>query len=58
MKCVKCQSILPTHYKKCPVCGYTKFEREAFKPQEKEREEREEVSPFSVSSDFDDYEGE
>lgn len=58
MKCLKCQSIFPPHYNKCPACGYTKFEREAFAPQEKETEEKEEVSPFAVSSDFDDYEGE
>ena len=58
MKCLKCQSLIPNHYNKCPVCGYTKFEREVFKPQEKESVEQEVVSPFAVSSTFDDYEGE
>lgn len=31
MKCAKCRCIFPPHYKACPSCGSTEYEREKFK---------------------------
>ena len=56
MKCKKCQSLLPSHYKKCPVCGYSKLVREEFAPQPVEEvEEKEAITPFVESGDTNDF---
>ena len=57
MKCTKCKALLPSHYNKCPVCGYNKLIPEQFKKQEQEDVEHEPVSPYVVSSTFDDMDG-
>lgn len=59
MKCTKCQALLPSHYNKCPVCNYNKLATEKFKRQEQEQEDVEyaPVSPYVVSSTFDDMDG-
>ena len=57
MKCIRCEAILPPHYKKCPVCGKKELEREKFAPQEvNEEEEAEPITPYAIAGDIDDYE--
>lgn len=58
MICLKCQTRMPSNYKKCPVCGYSKLVKEEFATQGKEEEEEkvEAISPYVEGSELDDME--
>ncbi len=56
MICKKCQTKMPNHYTKCPVCGYAKLVKEEHAPQPKQEEVElaENISPYVESGDIDD----
>ena len=55
MKCKLCGTFFPPTYKLCPHCHSDKITREEFAPQpKKDKEEKEDVTPYAVNGDLDD----
>ena len=47
MKCLVCENIYPSYYKKCPICD-NNLVKEVFAQQIKKDDELEEVEPISA----------
>lgn len=53
-KCLICENLYPSHYKKCIECG-AELVKEKFAPQIEEVEEVEPVTALVVDGDIDDF---
>ena len=56
MKCNCCETIFPSHYKKCPNCGSKDIKAKKFKEVDKEEVIKHEAIVVCADVDFDEFE--